>query len=250
MSLVRREALFRPKGTIRLPYEYNHDIMKSIYYYLSVADEQMEKFLHNEGYKVKEGHKYKLFNFTLLFKKAKFNYDHIEVDNNSDVILILSGKDEVISHILKGLVHIKQIRIGGNDIPLEDIVNVRNTYFNKIMLYKALSPIITTTRSDEGQVYSLKPYVDKYYINLAENLKKKYRLIYGEDFSGPLFFDIDDVLTMKTKSHVINNIYKRGYMYDVWVETTPKMQRVIYYLGLGENNSTGAGCLSMLRVGD
>lgn len=250
LSLVRREVTFRPKETIQIPYEYNYDIMKSIYYYIAVADEQMEKFLHNKGYRVEEGHRYKLFNFTLLFKGAKFNKDHIEVDNKSEVILILSGKKEILSLILKGLIHIKQIRIDNNDIPLEDITNVKNILFKNIMLYKALSPIITTTKSDEGKTYSLKPYVDKYYINLAENLKKKYRLIYKEDFSGPLFFDIDDVLVMKTKSHVINEIYKKGYVYDIWVETTPKMQRIIYYLGLGENNSTGAGCLSLLRMGE
>jgi len=234
---------------MHLPYDYNHDIMKSIYYYISVADEQMEKYLHNEGYKVESGHRYKLFNFTLLFKGARFKEEYIKVDSNSEITLILSGKDDVIKLILKGLVHIKQIRIQGNDISLANIVTVKNVNFKPIMLYKALSPIVTTTRTDDDKIISLRPYVDKYYINLADNLKKKYKLIYGEDFSGPLYFDIDDILVIKDRSHIINGIRKIGQLYDLWVETTTKMQRVIYYLGLGENNSTGAGCLSLLRAG-
>lgn len=250
MDLVRRKVIFKPNRKIQLPYNYNHDVMKAIYYYISIADKQQEKFLHEEGYRVEEGHRFKLFNFTLRFSGANFEKDHIEIGKNCDVILILSGVDEIINSILRGLLHIKQIRIGENDIPLVDIKKDGYKLFQDIMLYETLSPVVTTTKADNGYVLSLRPYVDKYYINLAENLMKKYRLIYNKDFNGKLYFDINDVLNMREKSHRIKGIYKIGYLYDMWVETTPKMQRIIYYLGLGENNSTGAGCMDILMAGD
>ena len=116
------------------------------------------------------------------------------------------------------------------------------------MLYKAISPIVTTTINNNGYIVSLRPYVEKYYVNLANNLKKKYKIIYGEEFEKlPLYFDIDNVLDMREKSHVIKGIFKIGYLYDIWVETTPKMQRIIYYLGLGENNASGAGCMEIKK---
>lgn len=250
MSLVRRRVVFNPNKKVELPYNYNYDVMKAIYYYISIADEQQEKFLHEEGYRVEEGHKFKLFNFALRFSGANFKKDFIEVDENSNVILILSGVDDVINSILRGLLHIKQIRIDESDIFLVDIKKDGYKLFNNIMLYETLSPVVTTTKADNGYILSLKPYTDKYYVNLAENLIKKHRLIYNEDFKGPLYFDINDVLNMKEKSHRIKGIYKIGYLYDMWVETTPKMQRIIYYLGLGENNSTGAGCMDILMAGD
>ena len=148
------------------------------------------------------------------------------------------------------MLHIKQIRIEESNIPLTDIKKDGFKPFRNIMLFKTLSPVVTTTKADNGYILSLRPFVDKYYINLAENLMKKYRLIYEEVFDGPLYFDISDVLNMKEKSHRIKGIYKIGYLYDMWIETTPKMQRIIYYLGLGENNSTGAGCMDILMVGD
>lgn len=249
MNLVRRRVIFKPNEKIQLPYDYNYDVMKAIYYYISISDEQQEKFLHEEGYRVEEGHRFKLFNFALRFSDAEFKKDCIEIDNNSDVILVLSGVDETINSILRGLLHIKQIRINEHDMPLLDIKKDGFKPFENIMLYETLSPVVATTKADNGYILSLKPYVDKYYINLAENLMKKYRLIYDEDFKGPLYFDINDVLNMKEKSHRIKGIYKIGYLYGMWVETTPKMQRIIYYLGLGENNSTGAGCMDILMVG-
>lgn len=250
MNLVRRRVLFKPGKKIEIPYDYNHDIMKAIYYYISVIDEKQEKFLHNEGFTADDGHRFKLFNFALRFGNAKFEKDYIEVDENSNLILILSGADEVVNTILRGLLHIKKIKIADFDIPLVDIKKDGFKPFNKVMLYQALSPVVITTMNDNKYTVSLKPYVDKYYINLAKNLKKKYKLVYGEDFNGPLFFDINDVLNMKEKTHRIKGIYKMGYLYDIWIETTIKMHRIIYYLGLGENNSTGAGCMDMLMVGD
>lgn len=249
MSLVRRTVVFKPTETISIPYEYQHDVMKSIYYYISIADQQMEKFLHDEGYKTDDRPGMKLFNFTLRFSKASFKSNSIEIGEDGLILLIISGRDDIINSILKGLLHIKQIKIDNCIIPLNDIENEKNIYFKNIMLYKSLSPIVTTIRNEHGYTVWLKPYLSKYYENLAENLKKKYKLIYGEDFNGALYFDIDDVLNMKGKSHTINNISKVGFLYDVWVETTPKMQRIIYYLGLGENNSTGAGCMSLKGAG-
>ncbi|MCQ4925040.1 CRISPR-associated endoribonuclease Cas6 [Tissierella carlieri] len=250
MSLIRREVIFRPSDTIRISYNYNTDVMKSIYYYLSIADKQKEKFLHDVGYKVNNKPGFKLFNFTLLFKNAKFGSNDIEINNNSKVILILSGKDDIINSILKGLLHIKKIKITDKDISLDDIVNVEKVNFKTIALYKALSPVVTTTNHEDGRIMHLRPYVDKYYINLAHNLKKKYSIIYDEEFEGPLYFDIDNVIDMKKKKHRVNNFFKVGFLYNLWIETTPKMHEIIYYLGLGENNSTGAGCMSLIKVGD
>lgn len=249
MSLVRRTIVFKPKELVRLSYEYQHDVMKSIYYYLSIADEQKEKFLHNEGYKKDDRPGFKLFNFTLRFSKARFTKEYIEVDEDGLLLLIISGRDDIVNDILKGLLHIKNLRVSNCDIPLQDIENNKNAYFKDVMLYKALSPIVTTVRAENGYVVSLKPYTGKYYENLANNLKKKYEFIYEEEFRGELYFDIDDVLNMRQKSHKIKNIYKLGFLYDVWIETTPKMHRIIYYLGLGENTSTGAGCVDIKGVG-
>ena len=42
MNLVRRRAIFKPDKRMMIPYNYNHDVMKAIYYYISIADKQQE----------------------------------------------------------------------------------------------------------------------------------------------------------------------------------------------------------------
>lgn len=250
LELARRNIIFKCNQVSRLSYNYQYDIVKTLYYYLSIADKQKERFLHNEGYRVEEGNRFKLFNFALRFDGAIFKEQYIEVNEDSTIILIISGKEEIVNLILKGLLHIKKIVISGNEFSLVNIKKDGGSYFKNVMLYKTLSPIITTTKNEMNKIISLDPYVSKYYINLANNLKKKYKLIYGEEFKGILYFDIEDVLRMKRKSFTIKEgMYQIGYLYDVWVETTPKMQKIIYYLGLGEKNSIGAGCMDILRVG-
>lgn len=243
MEFARRNIKFKPDKKISIPYTYEYNVMQSIYYYIAVADSVFEKFLHNEGYRVEDGHIFKLFNFTLRFKNAVFKKEHIELNENGEITLIISGKKDIVKMILKGLLHIKKLKIGDTEIPLKDIEKDKNFKFKEIMFYRGLSPIIESTKDDEGKIVYLSPYESKYYINLANNLKRKYKLIYDEDFKGELFFDIDDALKIKKKSIKVKDFYSIGYIYDIWVETTPKMQKIIYYLGLGQNNSVGAGCL-------
>lgn len=245
MNFARRNVIFKPSSKVTIPRDYEYNVMQSLYYYISITDEVFEKFLHEEGYR-NTNKTYKLFNFTLRFKNATINKHTIDIDENGEMILVLTGKKEVVGKILKGLLHVKKIKLGKTEIPLSDIATDKKFKFQPIMFYKGLSTIIETTQNDNREVVYLSPYESKYYENLANNLKRKYELIYNEEFKGKLFFDIDDPLKIKEKSIKVKDIYSHGYMYDIWVETTPKMQRVIYYLGLGQNNSVGAGCLSYI----
>lgn len=237
--------IFKASSKVTIPRDYEYNVMQSLYYYLSVADSMFEKFLHEEGYRI-ENKTFKLFNFTLRFKNAAINKHTIDIDENGEIILILSGIEEIVSKMLKGLLHVKKIKLGDAEIPLMNIEADKKFKFQPIMFYKGLSTIVETTQNDDKEVIYLSPYQSKYYENLAENLKRKYKLVYNEEFKGKLFFDIDDPLKIKEKAIKIKDIYTHGYMYDIWVETTPKMQRIIYYLGLGQNNSVGAGCLSYI----
>lgn len=243
--MIRQQVIFKPKSTIKLPYNYQYEVMKNIYYYISIADDVLSRRLHNEGYKSETGHIYKLFNFTLLFDKAKFTKDNIICNESSTVKLILSGKKDIIKKILKGLLHIKQIKINDIEIPLFTIENDKKVFFKPIMLYSALSPIVESTHNNNIIIY-LSPYESDYYKNLVENAKRKYQLIYNREYKGTIFFDIDDALEIKEKYIQIKNGGVKGYLYDVWIEAEPDMQKIIYYLGLGQNSSTGCGCLNFV----
>lgn len=244
--MIRKQVIFKPDTNIKLPYNYQYDVMKNIYYYISVADEILSRRLHNEGYVSDTGHVYKLFNYTLLFENAKFTDDDIICNEDSTIKLIISGKKDIVQKVLKGLLHIKKMKINNIEIPLKDIQNDKRVFFKPIMLYSTFSPIVESTQDDNGNIVYLNPYEGDYYKNLVENAKRKYKIIYNKDYKKGLFFDIDDALEIKEKYVQIKNGGVKGYQYDIWIEAEPDMQRIIYYLGLGQNSSTGCGCLNFV----
>jgi len=242
----RKQIIFTSPIETVIPYDNNYEVMKNCYYYLSISDQILEKMLHNQGYRVESGHIYKLFNFTLLFENAHFTKQGIKINKYTILKLIISGKEDIIKKIIKGILHAKKIKLQDNEFILKDIKVDKSVLFNNIMLYKALSPVIETSKDDNCKPYTLTVYESLYYKNLIENAKRKYKLIYQEDFKGEIFFDIDDIDEIKSKSFKVKEIYNNGYIYNVWVQTSPKMQKIIYYLGLGQNSSSGAGCLSYI----
>ena len=77
---------------------------------------------------------------------------------------------------------------------------------------------------------------------------RKYKAIYNKDYSGELFFDIEDVLKVKKKYITdIKDGFLIGYTdFEIFIEADIDMQKVAYYLGLGQNNSIGMGSLSYI----
>lgn len=245
--LTRKVVLFKPTEDIELDYNYNYQVTRNIYHYLWVADRVKSRFIHDVGYEVVTGHKFKLFNFTILFKDAIFNEDHILCTEDTIIKLIISGKESIVQSILKGILQVRKIKLYDYEIPLlkfeDDIGLVR---FEDVMLYKALSPIVETTKNEQGNVETLTPYHGEYYRNLAINAKRKYKLIHSRDYEGNIFFDIDNALNIKDKYISFKGGVIRGFLFNIWVEAEMDMQQILYYLGLGQNSSTGFGCLSTI----
>lgn len=244
---ARKQVIFKPPKKCSISFNYQYDVMKSIYYYTTVADEVKGRFLHNEGYRAESGHVYKLFTYALLFENVEFGEKTIDINENSTLKLIVSGKKDIVSLILKGLLHIKKLKIEDIEFKLSNIEDDKKVNFQEIMLYKALNPIIETTLdNDKNKVY-LSPYQGDYYKNLAYNVMRKYELVYNAKYNNQIFFDIDEALNIKEKIFNFKEGSLKGYQYDIWVEASPKMQKIIYYLGLGQNNSSlGAGTLSYI----
>lgn len=244
--MIRKQLIFKVDKDFTLPYSYNHDIMKNLYYYMQTADDVLSRRLHNEGFRSDTGHIYKLFNFTVLFENVSFKKDGIHCNTNSVIKIVISGVKQVIDKMIKGVMHIKKCKIKDMQFTLQSIQSDKKVNWRDIMLYKTLSAVVESSKSDEGDRIYQTPYESSYYKSLGENAKRKYKLVYGKEYQGILFFDIDNALTIKEKFIRIKNGSLKGYQYDVWIECDRDMQEIIYYLGLGQNSSTGLGCLSFI----
>lgn len=243
--MIRKQIIFQVEDKSEISYNYQHEILKNFYNLTKVADENKAKILHNKGYRLESGHIFKLINFTLLFENAIFTENNIVLTESTVIKLIMSGKKENIELFLKGLIVEQQMVIEDVILKFVGVIDDKKVFFKEVMLYKALSPIITTTKENLEKVY-LDPYQLQYYENLALNAKRKYKLVYGKEYEGEIFFEIDDLFIMKEKFVRIKQGGVKGHTYNIWIQADKDMQKIIYYLGLGQNSSIGCGCLSII----
>lgn len=244
--LVKRFINFRGEG--KLDYNYNYELMKRLYEALTITDNKKALQLHDNGIKV-DKKKFKLFNYTLAFDKdVKYLKDGISFNKDNCIKLILSGSTDILNPIIKGLIAKQTISLNGINLKIVDVENDKKINFENIMLYRVRSPIVETIYNGEG-IQFLNPCQENWYSALGNNLKRKYKAVYNEDYQDELFFDIEDILSVKKK--MVNNI-KRGFLigytdFEIFIQATPKMQKIAYNLGLGQNSSLGMGAISYIK---
>lgn len=245
--MIRKQINFKVSKDVEISYNYQHELLKNLYKLMKLADEKKAKILHNTGYRLEGKHVFKLFNYTLLFENAVFTSTGILCKEDTKVKLVLNGKKEIVENILRGLLVEPQLQIETAVFDLVGVKDDKKINLKEVTLYKALSAIVISTKTDNGEKEYLNPYDTKYFENLANNLKRKYILIYGKEYTGELFFEIDNLLEMREKFVKIKSGGVKGQEYSIWVQADKDMQKVIYYLGLGQNSSIGCGCLSFVK---
>lgn len=247
--LIKKVILLKGEGL--LDYNYNYGLMKNLYEALTCVDDKKALKLHDEGIKI-DNKKFKLFNYTLAFDKGvKYLKDGIGFNKDNCIRLILSGDTSILSPMIKGLIQKTKIVIKNTELNIVNMDNDKEFKFKNIMLYKVRSPIVETIYDGERIEY-LNPCQENWYSALGNNLKRKYNAVYGEEYKDELYFDIEDILNVKKK--MITGI-KKGFLigytdFEIFVQATPKMQKIAYNLGLGQNSSLGMGAISYIKGWD
>ncbi|CCL84890.1 CRISPR-associated endoribonuclease Cas6 [Clostridioides difficile] len=249
MHLVRRYLILTVDNEVVLDYNYQYELMKRIYEAIEISDRRKALSLHNEGYKI-DKKVFKLFNYTMMFEDAKYSKEGIHLNSRTKIRLILSGYDDILNNIIKGFIKCKVFKLYNIEFKLSNMDEDSKIGFNSITLYKVRSPIVASLYDlkSKKQVY-LNPMQEEFYKALHDNLMKKYKLIYNKEYTGEVYFDIEDVLSVKKK--YITNIKGKGFVigytdFEIFIEADKDMQKVIYYCGLGEKNSIGMGLLTYI----
>lgn len=237
MHLVRRYLILTVDNEVVLDYNYQYELMKRIYEAIEISDRRKALSLHNEGYKI-DKKVFKLFNYTMMFEDAKYSKEGIHLNSRTKIRLILSGYDDILNNIIKGFIKCKVFKLYNIEFKLSNMDEDSKIGFNSITLYKVRSPIVASLYDlkSKKQVY-LNPMQEEFYKALHDNLMKKYKLIYNKEYTGEVYFDIEDVLSVKKK--YITNIKGKGFVigytdFEIFIEADKDMQKVIYYCGLGE----------------
>lgn len=249
--LSRKYLVFKAKEDCQLTYNYQYPLSVILYKKMELRDSEFSNMLHNEGFRSKDAKrkKMKLFNFNLIFHNLDMVSTGIKFNKGDEVRLCISGHKKIINTILQGFTLNNHLAIYDCDFEFAGLENDdKRVKFNDVNIYKSLSPMIESIWDKE--VIFLTPYQKEYYDAIKQNLRRKYELIYDKEYKGEIKIMIEDMLDIKPKTIAIKGGYLQGYSkFNVLVQCDADMQKIVYYCGLGQNNSLGAGFVKFITGG-
>ncbi|WP_297522161.1 CRISPR-associated endoribonuclease Cas6 [uncultured Clostridium sp.] len=249
MQLDRKIIKFLVTEDKVLNYNYQYALMQEMYKLMAMVDKTRAQRVHNIGFEV-DNKKYKLFNFHVYFEGAKYARGGIEIKQGSIVKLTISGVNQVLNLLFKGILKAGELKVDNCKLTLKSVDDDKKFRFSKIMLYKVRNPIVETTFNPKTKKAEfLNPCDMRYYEALGKNLLRKYEAIYNKKYEGELFFEIEDFCKIKQK--FIKDINKDGFVigftnFELYIQADADMQKVAYNCGLGQNNSIGMGNISYI----
>lgn len=248
MELTRKIIVLEAIENCILDYNYHYELMKQLYKSIEIENKDKAKKLHNEGFKI-NNKIYKLFTNQLFIENAKYSKEGISIQKKNKLRLTISGAKEIVQNAILGIVKNGELKLFNNRFRVLDLEHEKKVKFDNITLYKVRNPIVATRQDEDKKIVFVSPYQEKYFEILANNLKRKYELIYKKEYTGELYFDIEDIFSIKKR--LISNIKSKGILigysnFELYIQADIDMQKVAYYCGAGSNNSLGMGMMTYI----
>lgn len=232
---------------LTLPKFYNYMVQGFIY---SLLNPFLRRFLHEEGY-IYEKRKFKLFTFSRLFGKFVIENDSFKFSPPVKFI-ISSPREEILQNLTEGLFKKQHLNLNQKEVIIQSVNVFPKPSFNTCVEIKMLSPmtIYSTLSKSDGtkKTYYYSPFEQEFNMLLKENLKKKYKLIYGY-LPKKFDFKITPLRVRPTDEKII--IYKntviKAWMGIYKLQGTKRILELAYDCGLGCKNSQGFGCFDVVE---
>ncbi|MCX7880666.1 MAG: CRISPR-associated endoribonuclease Cas6 [Ignavibacteria bacterium] len=253
------------KRHFTIPVNYNYPLGSALYQIFYESSPSFSKWLHDKGFITPDGKKLKLFTFSRLFFK-KFQIEGDKIHSTDGCWFLFSSPFEysIIENFLIGAMIKRKIVIANNYVGAEFILKsaglIPEPEFSNEMNYLMLSPTVSSTVVERNNELVEHYYrVDEIGVeeNLANNLKKKYEIVFKKEYVDKLEIILDKKY-IETKGGA-ENVSKlitlaegkkeetkvKGFLCPVKIFGNPSIQRVAYECGIGQKNSMGFGMLDV-----
>ncbi len=232
------------EGILTLPIHYNHMLQGLIY--KNLTDEVLRTFLHEVGFQ-KGKRSYKLFTYSKILGKSKFNSSDKTISFDSPIRLHISSLvDEFVQDLSNTFFKSNRLFLGKKAIELRSIGVKMPDFEGREIKIEMLSPLVTysTVEIDrKKKTIYFSPKDSEFSERIRQNLLRKYIAVYGqppEDNS----FEIEYIGRGEPKLSIIRyrNTIIKGYNGHYHLKGNPELIRLGYFTGLGSKNSQGFGC--------
>lgn len=234
-------------GPIVLPIDYNHIVQGCIY---ESIDQDLSKFLHDEGYK-HHARSFKMFTFSRLLGEYRLDKKNGKIHFNGPVELWIASPVEGFFNALSQTFLIgKTIRLGTNNLRLTSLEGGAVNLTTDSPIVETLSPIVvySTFLRPDNRKYTcyFQPGDTDYNRLITENLQKKYQSFYQQ--APP-----EGLITVKPLSNcrqvtvTYKNIIIKGYTGKLKLSGPSDLIKIGLEGGYGSKNAQGFGLIRVLE---
>lgn len=251
LQLIANKSVFGNK----LPINYQYEQSAVIYKILSLGSTQFAEWLHENGYQLVNGKRFKLFTYSpLKIEKRIVLKDTQRLCIFSDTVdwQISFLPEKSTEKFIQGLFSQQTFEIGDRksrvQFRVQSIEVLPSPEYTEEMEFAAMSPIFIKYNNPDGTATHLSPADERAKEMLKAGLLSKYEAIHGKPFAGEFEFGFDLLNEPKRKLQVIKQGTDEetriaGYLCQFRMHAPVELMKIAYESGIGSGNSQGFGCL-------
>lgn len=250
-----------------LPINYQYEFSSWIYKTFHFGNAEFANFLHSRGYFDKH-RQFKLFTFSNLQFEGRNAYkvskDRLILNANTCKMQLATILPDALKYFIDGLFAQQEFEIGDKRSSVQfkvQQVNIESLeQLSTSVKFKASSPICVAVKekyNDKEEAQYKSPEDDSYWELVKNNLLNKWRIIKKLDLIEEDHENSDwhfELLSKKVRSRLVHlkvnteqHTKVRGFLYDFEMTAPKHIIQTAYLCGLGEKNSQGFGCLSIMN---
>ena len=237
-----------------LPLSYQYELSAWIYGVIAKSDNLYSAWLHNNGF-ARDNKRFKMFAYSNLFPQCKVIGDRMSIINDTITLFISFLPEKSTEEFIKGIFLENRFTLGDKkskvQFGVENIEAIPSPALTNPCEFKTISPVVVSTKRDNGSIEYVSPERDNYCNMLINNLKEKYKVFYGCDFDGDDIIKFEllspakpRLITIKAYTPQMTKV--KGYNYSFKIQADARLLHLMYEAGLGEKNATGFGMVEML----
>jgi CRISPR-associated endoribonuclease Cas6 len=255
--------LYGQQGAL-IPINYQYPLSAIIYRILETADSSYARFLHDTGYRQKEGQKsFKLFTFSDIRVPFSIRGDRLQLKAPEAAVTVSFHLPQAAENFIRGLFMNQQIEIADkrsrasfNIGQVEALPSGLSGEEVQEILLQPLSPVVCGKKNERRKYNFLSPEEPEFVFQLMHNWKEKYKTIYEdaetgfEDSGMEVVFYANPsrsrLLTIKADSDEETKI--RGFVnFRLKVRGKREALELLINSGAGLYNAQGMGCLGLAK---
>lgn len=232
-----------------LPIDYQYMQSAVIYKILSLSDDAYSSWLHENGYQLSNGKRFKLFCYSRLrLDKYKFEKDTQVlrlIDKHAEWTIGFLPERST-REFVQGIFGDTHFTIGNKEhqvcfhvVALKLLPPIPVL---KEVSYEATSPVCIKQHIGERIQY-LSPTDTHYAGGILNGLLSRYETLHGKPYDGDISSFRFELLDGKIRSQLVDikKIKVRGYLYNFRLTAPPELQQIAHEGGIGEQCSQGFG---------